>query len=61
MDFSDNNLGCPCDMCAGSLQGDGVECMWNDYIPSEDSMRYVTNPKIEFERIQQLQSDGYIE
>lgn len=57
LDYKDCNT---CDYCFGSLQGQGVECMWEDSINNQSSIVTVTNPNKEFLRVSKLIDDGII-
>jgi hypothetical protein len=47
-----------CDLLAGSLQGDGVECYWKDVV---DSLFYVHDPQKEFNRVDSLIKKGVLD
>lgn len=50
-----------CDYFFGSLQGEGVECNWEDDVP-EGSPAYMTilNPKTEIARVNNLMDKGSV-
>lgn len=53
-----------CDKCPylfGSLQGQGVECMWEDIKPDSPCGHYVYDPQEECLRVSKLISNGILE
>ncbi len=40
-----------CNMFAGTAQGQGVECMWTDYVEKDVINVTVYNPKREYEKL----------
>lgn len=53
-----------CDKCPylfGSLQGQGVECMWEDIKPDSPFGNYVYDPQEEYLRVSELITNGILE
>lgn len=47
-----------CEYCFGSLQGDGVECLWEDVI--SQPIISISNPQSEYLRVSKLIDKGII-